>query len=304
MEILYVTGNGFDLWHKLPTKYSQFYKHSAALLDEISEYFDISGDYPLWTDFENDLGKFCWRSLYTACNYNDEPDENFKLSMTYSLEDDLKEQANDLTESIQTAFKEWIESISLDDVQQQFIFKHPGRFLTFNYTSVLDQIYKIPRSHIFHIHGNANEFDDLVIGHNRIIDTEPELDDEGNSNRHPFSDAEGAAQYPLYAFRKPVEDILQSHHDYFCQLQDVKVVVVLGHSINDIDLPYFKNIHVNAPGATWVVSQYNDDEGARHELQLSKCRRAPSHESPGRVYEGGAHAKTKPSAYRPPYCSR
>jgi hypothetical protein len=271
VEILYVIGNGFDLWHGLPTKYSQFYEHSAGLLDEVSEYFDINVDHPLWTDFENDLGKFCWRSLYSAYNYNDVSDEGFKPSMIYSFEDDLTQQAGDLTESIQEAFKEWIESISLDDVQQQFAFRYPSKFLTFNYTSLLDQIYNIPRSHIFHIHGNAVEYDNLIIGHNRAIDREPELDEEGNSNRHPFSDAEGAAQYPLYAFRKPVEDILQSNHEYFLQLQNIKFIVVLGHSINDIDLPYFRNIHDNVPGATWVVSQYDDNEGARHASQLFKC---------------------------------
>lgn len=156
-------------------------------------------------------------------------------------------------------------------MQTQFAFKYPGKFLTFNYTLVLDQIYNIPRSIIFHIYGNASDYDGLVIGHNKSLDREPELDEEGNSNRHPLSDAEGAAQYPLHAFRKPVDDILQSNNDYFEQLREVKLVVVLGHSINDIDLPYFQKIQANTHGAKWLVSLYDDKEGARHAMQLAKC---------------------------------
>jgi len=56
MNTLYVIGNGFDLWHGLPTSYRQFYEFAKDTLDELEEHylFDPNDDVP-WYDFENAL---------------------------------------------------------------------------------------------------------------------------------------------------------------------------------------------------------------------------------------------------------
>ena len=53
MSILYIIGNGFDLYHGLPTSYKDFYEFGKDLLDEIEEFYklDISSATP-WSDFE------------------------------------------------------------------------------------------------------------------------------------------------------------------------------------------------------------------------------------------------------------
>lgn len=57
MTKLYIIGNGFDLWHKLPTSYDLFYDFAKDTLDELESYFyiDTTQGGP-WSDFENCLG--------------------------------------------------------------------------------------------------------------------------------------------------------------------------------------------------------------------------------------------------------
>ena len=45
MEVLYVIGNGFDLWHGLPTKYTDFYKFIEGGLDELKKYIYFESNY-------------------------------------------------------------------------------------------------------------------------------------------------------------------------------------------------------------------------------------------------------------------
>ena len=61
---LYVIGNGFDLWHDVPTRYSQFYEFAKETLDEIEDYYScgMMQSAP-WHDFESSLGTFNWREF-------------------------------------------------------------------------------------------------------------------------------------------------------------------------------------------------------------------------------------------------
>lgn len=59
MKILYVIGNGFDLWHELPTKYTDFYAFAAIHLDDLEQYLNLEpNSETLWNNFEANLGKF------------------------------------------------------------------------------------------------------------------------------------------------------------------------------------------------------------------------------------------------------
>lgn len=59
-----------------------------------------------------------------------------------------------------------------------------------------------------HIHGRSSTFDELIYGHGEAIEDVPELDENGESNRTMFSDAESAAKYPFQALQKPVFETL------------------------------------------------------------------------------------------------
>ncbi|MEX0291687.1 MAG: AbiH family protein, partial [Flavobacteriaceae bacterium] len=77
---LYILGNGFDLWHDLPTSYKDFYESEKSVLDDLEWYygFRIQLDNP-WFDFENSLGCFDWLQFFDVNNHTDILSDDFKI---------------------------------------------------------------------------------------------------------------------------------------------------------------------------------------------------------------------------------
>jgi hypothetical protein len=272
MSKLYVIGNGFDLWHGLPTSYRQFYEFAKEILDELESYylFEVTQAGP-WCDFENSLGAFNWHEFYDAHNHIDVQDESFRPSFVYCLEDDLREQANQHVDSIRECFREWIDEIDILAAEGKLALAENALFLSFNYTSTLEIIYGIDNKNVLHIHGRSETFDELVFGHGDTMEEVPELDENGDSNRTIFSDAEGEAKYPFYALKKPVHEILENNMEFFDSLAHISEITVIGHSLNKIDLPYFRKLATSAPNAMWIVCSINSGDKIHHLQELERC---------------------------------
>lgn len=272
MATLYIIGNGFDRWHELPTSYRLFYEFAKDLLDELEGYFydELAKDV-LWYDFENSLGTFEWEMFYEEYDYTDVSAKDFKLSDTYGIESDVSEQADDMVNKIRNRFHHWIYSIDIFKASKKLTFSSDSRFLTFNYTSTLQKVYGIDDEKVYHIHGKSDRCDELVFGHGDTFEEEPEVDENGESNHTIFSDAERAARYPFYAFQKPVERVIEQNSDFFESLHDITDVIVIGHSLNNIDLPYFEKVAKSISGAKWTVSFHQPQEKVDHLKQLLKC---------------------------------
>lgn len=267
MKTLYIIGNGFDLHHYLPTEWKDFHKHIQEndndLENNFEDYFSLEmDDKNLWSNFEKDLETFNWKVFFDD-NCNVQIDDDFRLSFLYSIEDDLDEQSNHLIESIKGAFESWIKNIDFEYVEKKCPIEEDSFFISFNYTLLLENVYQIQKDKILHIHGDI-ENNQIVFGHNKIIEEEPEIDKNGDSNRTPFSDSESASKYPFYAFYKPVENIIEENKNLFEQLGDVKKIIVLGHSLTEIDLPYFEEILKHTSNAKWKVSFYKEREEKHH----------------------------------------
>lgn len=272
MSKLYVIGNGFDLWHGLPTGYNHFHDFAKEFLDGLEEYysFDIAHVGP-WCDFENSLGCFDWSQFYEAYNHIDISLDSFKPSEVYGLEDELTQEADGHVESIKEFFREWISGIDILVAEPKLSFPQNARFITFNYTSTLQSIYGIGNERIFHVHGRAETFDDLIFGHGETMEEEPELDENGDSNRTMFTDAEGAAKYPFYALQKPVNDVIEKNTKFFESLYSISEIAVLGHSLNKIDLPYFTKIAEYSSQAKWLVYCYDMNKKEDYINALVSC---------------------------------
>ena len=143
MAKLYIIGNGFDLWHGLPTGYDHFYELNKEMLDEFENYFSFNvAHVGPWHDFEKSLGCFDWFKFYDAHNHTDLASENFSRREVYCLEDDLNEQADHYVEKIRESFREWVEGIDISVGETKLRFPQDASFITFNYTSTLESIYR------------------------------------------------------------------------------------------------------------------------------------------------------------------
>jgi len=272
MTKLYIIGNGFDLWHQLPTGYENFYEFAKELLDDIENYYSFEITHSgAWNDFENSLGLFDWEYFYEDYNHIDVTSESFKPSEVYGLEDDLTEQADSYVEAIKESFREWIEGIDISVANRKLVFPQNASFITFNYTSTLQTIYGIGEEKVFHIHGQSEKYDELILGHGETMEEEPEIDENGDSNRTMFSDSQGAAKYPFYAFQKPVSEVLEKNREFFDSVECVREIIVIGHSFNKIDLPYFKKLAESTNNVRWLVCCFKESDEDHHVQELVNC---------------------------------
>lgn len=271
MTTLYILGNGFDLWHGLPTDYRSFHESAKDSLEEMDAYYvaDASVDRP-WHDFENYLGKYDWQQFYDAFDNIDVASESFRSSDAFGLEDELSEESERLIESIEELFQEWVAKIDVSKAVKKIVFEPQALFLTFNYTDTLQQVYGISDKNVFHIHGSTKNHEKLIFGHGESREEEPEIDENGDSNRTMFTDAENAAKYPFYAFQKPVSEIIQKTN-YFSSLRLINRIVVIGHSMNEIDLPYFYEVAKNNIGCNWLIYCYRVSDEEHYRNQLIRC---------------------------------
>lgn len=229
--------------------------HSRDTLEEIENYYllDFSHANP-WHDFENALGAFEWSEFYDAHNELDPDDDDFRPSFVFGLEDDFVEQTGQHVDAIKNYFQEWVSSIDTTKVDRKLNLRRNSVFVTFNYTSTLQSVYKIDEDRVLHIHGRAEAYDDLIFGHGETMEEEQELDANGDSNRIMFSDAQTAAKYPFYALKKLVEESSDKLQAFINNKEDIDEIVIVGHSLNKIDLQYFQLINDRLSNAIWKCS--------------------------------------------------
>src|SRR5215217_834406 len=166
MDTLYIIGNGFDIYHGLPTTYADFHQYISGynpeLEDQLEEYFRLgTGKNYLWKDFEADLATFCYKSFFDAHDNSDTLSESYKPSDAFGVQDEITEEAERLVSNLQEAFREWVEGIEIHEEVPSSIkpleFSKTAKFLNFNYTATLEILYQIPREQILYIHNKAEE---------------------------------------------------------------------------------------------------------------------------------------------------
>lgn len=141
---MYVIGNGFDLAHDLKTRYPDYKNYIKSHLKNNQSWEIVLDFYPdnyeFWSDIE-----------YNVCNINKEL--YFKLKRLYGsgFLDDLERQIHDSFEN----FILGVESEALL-MEQHFQLDCNSIFLSFNYTTVLKDIYHVSEKNIVYIHNNIS----------------------------------------------------------------------------------------------------------------------------------------------------
>jgi hypothetical protein len=257
VSTLFIIGNGFDIWNQLPTSYGNFNQEYKEHLDEHIHYFDDFCDIDSeWSNFEESLGSFNQEHFHDNAAMQPSLEELGDVpKLLYGYEDEISIKKEELVDDITNAFREWIRSIDVYAAQKLMHFYLPAFFVNFNYTSTLQDVYNVPENRILHIHGKV--WGGIIFGHGRSI-----------SSNSPASDApwfhetsKEVAQIPGI-FHKPVAEILERNRSILEGYGDVKNIVVIGHSVNEIDVPYFQCILNAYPDANWQNYNYeNDGEG-------------------------------------------
>lgn len=291
---LFILGNGFDISHGIPSTYSDFHNYLNEnrddILDVMQNFYYIDKDSDLWSDFESSLeDDINYDSLSEIIEENipDFSSDDFSDGDWYDAQIYVEQQCDELLENIRSGFEEWIRSLNTSSVCKEYKLDMSAYYITFNYTEVLEYIYKIPISNILHIHNKVGE--ELIFGHGKKLDdfnVKEAL--YGNENNFLSVDEEGNVESSEVGHEKFAEDavcvfydkmskhtekIIHNHSYFFNNLSDVDEVIILGHSYNEIDLPYFRKIaeSVNKK-AKWFLYYYSDKDKENAEKTMKEIK--------------------------------
>jgi hypothetical protein len=259
VSTLFIIGNGFDIWNQLPTSYGNFNKEYKEHLDEHIHYFDdfcyIDAE---WSNFEESLGSFNQDDFHDNAAMQPSLEElGDEPKLLYGYEDEITIKKEELVDDITNAFREWIRSIDVHSAQKLIHFYLPAFFVNFNYTTTLQDVYNVPDNRILHIHGKVGR--EIIFGHGRNIDSSSNSNESDAPWFHETS--KEVAQIPGL-FHKPVAEILERNRSILEGYGNVENIVVIGHSVNEIDIPYFQCVLNAYPDANWQNYNYeNEDEG-------------------------------------------
>ena len=295
---LFIIGNGFDLAHNLRTSYWDFRcyleKHAEAFLIELEKLY---GHYPydpnedhipidkqelamerrkdilyntLWRSFELSLGEPAESEFDTICDTAIDQMEELE-SGPIGIEDTLNaffENQFGFVVDLQDYLLKWAQQIKLNDavVKKGGIINSTDLFLTFNYTATLEYVYGIDPSNICHIHGGVSPYCDNnpIIGHGNTdsIQQWKKLKLENDA----VFDEGGASKCAAIAnfYKRTLKDtkmILTLNHDFFNRIYGIEEVIVIGHSMGEVDLPYFRKVvDVAGNSVPWTVLYHSNNE--------------------------------------------
>ena len=295
---LYIIGNGFDLHHEINSSYFEYRKwlktHHKDIYWELVNTFYIDDEspqsiellekreHPWWKDFENQLGDIDLAEIVDNCVFNNYPNfdsEEFRDRDYHAAEIDAEITLSKLVSDIKSTFEEWVKSLNAPNkIKKIKINDDNAFFITFNYTDTLETLYKIPNHVICHIHGKANNDEELIIGHNKtrkdlelMADNTPEppsnLDgeelNEWYSNHGDFitDQTRDVAVAEFNNLQKDTTRIISENNALFKSLSEVEKVHIYGFSFSDVDKPYLEKLVASVPeNVLWEISYYSDKE--------------------------------------------
>ncbi|HHB7003826.1 TPA: bacteriophage abortive infection AbiH family protein [Klebsiella pneumoniae] len=264
---LYIIGNGFDIRHGLPTRYKHFKsyvaKNDKELYDAIEEYIPAGDE---WNELESALGEIDYELIL----------QNSEMFLvTYNTEDwsdayhhDYQYEVDKITRMLSARLKEqfadWVKGINIADAynSEQYIPPIPREslYFSFYYTNTLQQIYAVPDAQIMHIHGNCSYDEDLILGHSFRVEKSlnPYI---GPDQDIRIAEAYDSIDKYFGNTFKPSEDIIKEENVFFSSLKNVDEVIVLGHSLAEVDGEYFSEINKSIQkSARWIVALYKGEE--------------------------------------------
>ncbi|MGG0360134.1 bacteriophage abortive infection AbiH family protein [Bacillus tropicus] len=281
---LFIIGNGFDLGHDLPTQYWNFRcyleEHQGDFLRDFEEKYYLWGEWLqtyLWNDLEYNLANIDEHVLIEQMlQKTDLGLESGNIGIEDTLNNYFGGEFKYI-EELTYYLKEWIEvvnqELAVKNRRTSLINEnHQDIFINFNYTTTLEDIYNISRSNVLHIHGVVNSDDELVLGHSNS--SRIDYFKENYTNYQNIFDEQRAPIYKVLAdyCSKTYKDV----DNYIDQLfplnfDAVERVIIIGHSLGDVDLPYFKEVKEQVNENTeWHVYYFVENEIEKFRNQLTK----------------------------------
>lgn len=271
---LYIVGNGFDMHHGIESSYWAFgdflKSKDLTTYDFVDRYFSIDDSF--WSEFEQRLADLDSDALIEDASgflmgYGD---DDWSDSGHHDFQYEIDRAVRSVSKTMRAHFGDWIRQLSIPaaaEVGDRLLhLDTSARFLNFNYTRTLQELYGVPNKRVMHIHGSAADADSqLVLGHGWDPGDQDPYRFERNPEDADMRVIEGISIIDDYFTEtfKPTDRILDERAEYFSALRDLDLIVVLGHSLAAVDLPYLRRIAASVQPATkWALSYFESSDHA------------------------------------------
>lgn len=279
MATLYIVGNGFDMHHELPTSLNKFrvFANNSSFANAFERYFAFNDTdlNDIWGKLEANLANFSIEDLieHKQDYYDDDPHEDQFLY-------EVKVEVDNLTKGLVETLNAYLTLAEKHPVEPKTYLNidRDCRYINFNFTRTLERHYQVPASNICYIHGMLNcDVSPLIIGHGLEHDeyepvhahddvshlTEDQLTHYCDSYSVKYDEAMEAAYCYYNISIKDTQSCMTKHQGFLDSLDDIDKIIVLGHSLSDVDHPYFQWINDKVkPDCAWHVSYYGEKEKA------------------------------------------
>lgn len=293
MKHLYIIGNGFDIHHRIPSRYKDFKdwlvendRDTYYRVEEIIGYYELTW----WNEFETNLGNPYGVKRYAEkVAFENQPDygsDDYRDRDLYVAEYEVERELGDLMASLKNNFQKWASELPEGDGFYSLKLEtKESIFMTFNYSLTLEKLYGISTERVLHIHGSTLDKKSIVVGHGRdfnsyrndltddlpkppknlpAIEYEEWYDEAASmySDDYPTSQAKDAAAAAIAVMRKNVLGIIEDNQSFFQSLNEVEHIHVYGFSFAEVDLPYLFEIanKVNIRNVNFEISYYSDED--------------------------------------------
>lgn len=290
MKKLYIIGNGFDIAHGLDTSYWNFREYLDNTYPEFLESFewlynigriDFSDprvpatarkqweetvNHELWSEFEDKMGQpniaeMMDRSESVLADMEDL--DGGLIGIEDTMNSYWREQYG-YVRKFEQYVKEWIETIDTSDInpKRMALMKSTDYFLNFNYTDLLENVYKV--DDVLHIHGGVSSVTDTepIMGHCNHKDIEDHrkwtIEAEEEFNEGEASIHRAVVNY-LRSIYKDTGSIIGRNWRFGDKLKEVDTVIIIGWSAGIADLPYLEKIRdLVRKDTKWHAYCYDD----------------------------------------------
>lgn len=289
---LYVIGNGFDLWHGIPSNLNKFKEYVQAtdhdVYQEVEEYLPTQED---WSDLERALADIDVDALidnlgHFTASYGV---EDWSDAGHHDFQNEVKNVVERLSSGLRLRFSEWIRKLPIPTPatarKRLAMLDTDAVFFTFNYTNTLGSLYGVHPERVLFIHGCADlEGDDLVLGHawhpqtRRSLNDRPDIEDIDTRSM----EANDAIDAYFSATFKRSADLIAQHRGFIDALTDIEQVIVLGHSLADVDAAYFMALleQRSVAEAAWLIACLSPEEWPEKQGLLTNLGVNPSKTRP------------------------
>lgn len=262
MKRLIIIGNGFDLHHRMKTKYIDYRDYLLSIgEDNIVTCFEKSDEITpeyLWNRLEEVVGMlpyedaYCYLLSYGSDEWRDSAHHDFQYEI---------EKMTKYWPELKKHLLGWIQNVQYTniDIHLKKLITQATHFLSFNYTNTLEILYDIPKSKITYIHGDASKSDELVLGH-RSDDWYPEWDRTNPDEDIRLLEASKIMDRHFDNTKKHIENVIENHKTFFETCHKYDEIYVLGLSYNDTDKMYLQEIVKNNDNAEWYFNWYSIED--------------------------------------------